>query len=52
MVKRRGIVKEFFDLIWTKKAFWMAPIVFVLLLFIMLITFGGTAAAPFIYTLF
>ena len=52
MAKRRGVLVEFADFIWAKKAFWMIPIVIVMLLFIALIALGGTAAAPFIYTLF
>ena len=36
-----------------RKKFWLAPIIFVLLLLGILIVFAeGTAVAPFIYTLF
>lgn len=36
-----------------RKKFWLAPIVIVLLLLGMLIVFGGgSAVAPFVYTLF
>lgn len=35
-----------------RKKFWMIPIFLVLLLFGAMILLGGTAAAPFIYTLF
>jgi hypothetical protein len=52
MVKRTGIVHEFFDFLKHNKAYWMAPIIIVLLLLAVLIMFGGSAAAPFIYTLF
>jgi hypothetical protein len=36
-----------------RKKFWLAPIIIVLLLLGLLIVFGGgTAVAPFVYTLF
>jgi hypothetical protein len=34
------------------KKWWMVPILFVLVMFGTLMLLGGTAAAPFIYTLF
>ena len=34
------------------KRWWMTPIIVVLLLFAVLVFLSGTAAAPFIYTLF
>jgi hypothetical protein len=34
------------------KKWWLTPIILVLLAFGVLIALGGTAAAPFIYTLF
>ena len=52
MARRTGIVKEFFLFLKTHKAYWMAPIIVVLLLFTAIIVLGGTAVAPFIYTLF
>ncbi|MDR1483437.1 MAG: DUF5989 family protein [Planctomycetaceae bacterium] len=37
----------------TRKKYWLAPIIFVLLLLGLLIVFGsGSALAPFVYTLF
>ena len=36
----------------TRKKFWLLPLVLVLLLFGLVIFAGGTAVAPFIYTLF
>jgi hypothetical protein len=47
-----GIVREFWDFIKENKKFWMIPIIIVLLLLGILIMLGGTASAPFIYTLF
>lgn len=52
MAKRQGIVGEFLAFLKHNKAYWMVPIIIVLLLFAALIVLGGTSAAPFIYTLF
>ena len=35
-----------------RKKYWLMPVVFVLLLLGVLVFLSGTAAAPFIYTLF
>jgi hypothetical protein len=48
---------EFLKDIWLfikeRKKFWLAPIIFILLVLGLLIVFGGgSAIAPFIYTLF
>jgi len=47
-----GLVREYVDFLKHNKKWWLLPIVFALLLVGVLIIFGGTAAAPFIYTLF
>jgi hypothetical protein len=47
-----GIVKEFFLFLKHNKKYWMIPILITLLALGVLILLGGTAAAPFIYTLF
>lgn len=47
-----GILKEFWDFLLHNKKWWITPIVVVLLLVGLLVVLGGTAAAPFIYTLF
>jgi hypothetical protein len=52
MSRRRSFVAELFDFILSNKAYFIAPIIVVLLLLGMLIVLGGTKAAPFIYTLF
>lgn len=49
---RSGVVSEFWHFLKHSKKWWLLPIVAVLLLFGMLIMLSGTAAAPFIYTLF
>ena len=52
MAKRTSIVSELWQFMRAHKAYWMAPILIVLLLLIGLVIAGGTGAAPFIYTLF
>ncbi len=47
-----GLICEFWDFLKHNKKWWLAPIILVLLLFGVLLILGGTAAAPFIYTLF
>ena len=48
----RGFVREMWDFVRTNKKWWLTPIIVVLLVLGALIIIGGTAAAPFIYTLF
>ena len=50
--KSPGIVAEFVDFLLHNKKWWITPIIVVLLLMGVLIWLQGTAAAPFIYTLF
>ena len=49
---RPGLVREFWDFLRDSKKWWLTPIIVCLLLFGALVLLGGTAAAPFIYTLF
>jgi len=49
---RGGIVRELVEFLLHNKKWWLTPIILVLLLVGALIVLGGTAAAPFIYTLF
>lgn len=49
---QRGIVGEFVEFLKHNKKYWLIPLLVVLLLMGVLIILGGTAAAPFIYTLF
>lgn len=51
-MSRRSFIAELFDFILSHKAYFIAPIIVVLLLVGALIILGGTKAAPFIYTLF
>ena len=47
-----GILKEFWEFLCENKKFWLIPIIIILLLLGLIIFFGSTPAAPFIYTLF
>ncbi len=47
-----GLVREFVDFLSHNKKWWLTPIILVLFLVGLLIVLGGTAAAPFIYTIF
>ncbi len=51
-VPRSGLVAELFHFLMTNKKWWLTPIIIVLLLVTLLIVLSGSAAAPFIYTLF
>lgn len=50
--KQVGLLGEFFAMVKENKKYWLIPIILMLLVFGLLIILGGTAAAPFIYTLF
>lgn len=52
MAKRNSLIREFIAFIKDHKAYWLAPIIIVLLMVGVLILVGGSKAAPFIYTLF
>lgn len=47
-----GLMSEFFQFLSHNKKWWLLPILLVLALVGVLVVLGGTAAAPFIYTLF
>lgn len=50
--QRQGLVREFLQFLGHTKKWWLLPIVAIVLLFGLLVFLSGTAAAPFIYTLF
>jgi len=50
--ERSGLGGEFVSFLKENKKWWLAPIVFSILGLGLLVLLGGTAAAPFIYTLF
>jgi len=45
-------LKDLWTFLKARKKWWLAPLIIVLLLLGILIVLGGTALAPFIYTLF
>ena len=49
---RGGLPKEILSFLAHNKKWWLLPIIVVLLLVMGLVLLGGTAVAPFIYTLF
>ena len=50
--RRAGLVSEFWGFLKHNKKWWLLPIVIVMFLLGLLVVLGGTAGAPFIYTLF
>ena len=49
---RSSLAREFFEFLGENKKWWLTPILISVLLLGGLVLLGGTAAAPFIYTLF
>ena len=49
---RTSLAGEFTDFLKENKKWWLAPILIAILGLGLLVLLGGTAAAPFIYTLF
>ncbi len=49
---RPGLVREFVDFLKNNKKWWLVPIVILIVLFGLLVLLSGSAAGPFIYTLF
>ena len=47
-----GLAREVFDFLRDNKKWWLAPILISVLGLGLLVLLGGSAAAPFIYTLF
>ena len=50
--QQMGSVREFFDFLMHSKKWWLTPIIIMMLLLGALVYLSGTAAMPFIYTLF
>ena len=50
--EQSSLISEFWQFLKQNKKFWLIPLIIGLLAFGLLIILGGTAAAPFIYTLF
>ena len=47
-----GIVREFVEFLRFNKKWWLAPILFVMVLLVFFVVLAASPAAPFIYTLF
>jgi hypothetical protein len=47
-----GFLAEMWTFLVTNKKWWLTPVIVILLAFGVLMALAGTAAAPFIYTLF
>jgi len=50
--RRSNLATEFWGFLSENKKWWLLPIILVFMVVGMLLVLGGTAAAPFIYTLF
>ena len=50
--RRPSLPAEFWSFLKHNKKWWLLPIVIVLLFLSLILLIGGTAAAPFLYTLF
>lgn len=50
--QRRGLLREYFDLLRYHKRYWLAPIIVILLVIGAVLVIGGGAAAPLIYAIF
>lgn len=50
--KQTGFLREFWLFLRENKKWWLTPLLVILLAFGVLVVLGGTAIAPFIYTLF
>lgn len=50
--RSRGLLGELWGLLRHNKKWWLTPIIVILLVLGLLVSFGGGVAAPFIYTLF
>ena len=50
--KPRGLLGEYADYLWSERKWWLAPVIFFLLLASGFVVLGGSGLAPFIYALF
>lgn len=50
---RVGIARELLAFFWARKVWWMIPVIIMILVLAILLTFAqGAAVVPFVYTLF
>jgi len=52
MAKRTGVVREFIWYLRERKAYWLVPIIVVLLLFMLVIVLVSSGVAQFLYPIF
>ena len=50
-MKRKNFLAEMFKFLWSKKAYWIVPVIIFLILLIFLIMVGTSPVSPFIYTI-
>ncbi len=50
-MKRKNFLLEMLKFLWSKKAYWIVPVILFLILLIFLIAVGTSPVSPFIYTI-
>jgi hypothetical protein len=50
-MKRKNFLVEILKFLWSKKSYWIFPVIFFLILFILLIAVGTSPISPFVYTM-
>ena len=50
-VKRNNFLLQMMSFIWSKKVYWIVPVIVFLILLIFLIAVGTSPVSPFIYTI-
>lgn len=50
-MKRKNFLLEILTFLWSKKAYWLVPVIIFLILLIFLIAVGTSPVSPFIYTI-
>ncbi len=50
-MKRKNFLVEMLKFLWSKKAYWIVPVILFLILLIFLIAVGTSPVSPFIYTI-
>ncbi len=50
-MKRKNFLVEMCKFLWSKKAYWIVPVILFLILLIFLIAVGTSPVSPFIYTI-
>ena len=50
-MKRKNFLANLFGFIWARKAYWLLPVIVLLLLLIALIVTGASPVMPFVYSI-